>query len=94
MPRAGIKRNAGIFFSLFVDPDLRQVEACKNVYADSVEINTGYYSDLKSPEKVKNELLRIRKAANYASEIGLRVFAGHGLTLANVTAIASIPEIE
>ena len=87
-------KNAGIFFSLFVDPDLRQIEACKNIYADSVEINTGYYSDLKSPEKVGNELLRIRKAANYASKIGLRVFAGHGLTLDNVIAIASIPEIE
>ena len=87
-------KNAGILFSLFVDPDLRQVEACKNVYADSIEINTGYYSELKSPEKVENELLRIRKAASFASEIGLRVFAGHGLTLANVTAIASTPEIE
>ena len=87
-------KNAGIFFSLFVDPDLRQIEACKNIYADSVEINTGYYSDLKSPEKVGNELLRIRKAANYASKIGLRVFAGHGLTLDNVIAIASIREIE
>ena len=79
---------------MFVDPDLRQIEACKNIYADSVEINTGYYSELKSPEKVENELLRIRKAANYASEIGLRVYAGHGLTLANVAAIASIPEFE
>ena len=87
-------KNAGILLSLFVDPDIRQVEACKKVYADSIEINTGYYSDLKSPDKVENELLRIRKAANYASEIGLRVFAGHGLNLANVTAIASIPEIE
>ena len=87
-------KNAGILFSLFVDPDLRQVEACKNVYADSIEINTGYYSELTSPEEMKNELQRIGKAANFASEIGLRVFAGHGLTLANVTAIASIPEIE
>tara|TARA_B100001123_G_C15259961_1_gene1006211 strand:+ start:885 stop:1610 length:726 start_codon:yes stop_codon:yes gene_type:complete len=87
-------KNAGMLFSLFVDPELGQIEACRNVYADSVEINTGYYSDLTSPENVENELLRIRKAANYASEIGLRVFAGHGLTLANVTAIASIPEIE
>ena len=77
-----------------MDPDLRQVEACKNVYADSIEINTGYYSELKSQKKVENELFRIRKAANYASKIGLRVFAGHGLTFANVTAIAAIPEIE
>ena len=61
---------------------------------DGIEINTGYYSELKNPDKVVIELLRIRKAANFASEIGLRVFAGHGLTLDNVAAIASIPEIE
>jgi len=87
-------KNAGILFNLFVDPDLGQVEACKNVHADSIEINTGHYSELKSLEDVKNELLRIRKAANHAAKIGLRVFAGHGLNFDNVKAIAAIPEIE
>ncbi len=43
---------------------------------------------------METELLRIKKTAKYASEVGLRVFAGHGLNFENVTAIAAIPEIE
>jgi len=87
-------KNAGILFSLFVDPDLGQVEASKNVHADSIEINTGHYSELSEPNEIEAELMRIRKAANHASEMGLRVFAGHGLNFDNVAAIAAIPEIE
>ncbi len=87
-------KNKGILFSLFVDPEIAQVEACKQVKADSIEINTGYYSELTDSGELEAELFRIRKASKYASEIGLRVFAGHGLNYDNVKAIAAIPEIE
>lgn len=83
-----------IFFSLFVDPEISQIDACKQVKADSIEINTGYYSELTEPDQVETELLRIQKASKYASDIGLRVFAGHGLNYDNVKAIAAISEIE
>lgn len=83
-----------IFFSLFVDPEISQIDACKKVKADSIEINTGYYSELTEPDQVETELLRIQKASKYASDIGLRVFAGHGLNYDNVKAIAAISEIE
>ena len=87
-------KNEGILFSLFVDPDINQLEACKEVEADSIEINTGNYSELLAPKDVETELLRIQKASKYASDMGLRVFAGHGLNYDNVKAIVAIPEVE
>ena len=85
---------SGILFSLFVDPDPRQIEAAGRVGADSVEINTGGYSELKIAEDIEQALVKIRQSANQAVGLGLRVFAGHGLTNENVQAIAAIPEIE
>ena len=87
-------KNEGILFSLFVDPYINQLDACKEVEADSIEINTGNYSQLVTPKDVETELLRIQKASKYASNMGLRVFAGHGLNYDNVKAIAAIPEVE
>ncbi|MBT5470387.1 MAG: pyridoxine 5'-phosphate synthase [Nitrospina sp.] len=83
-----------ILFSLFVDPDIPQIEASKQAKADSIEINTGRYSELTEPKEVEEELLRIREAAKHASKLEMRVFAGHGLNYDNVQAIASIQEIE
>jgi pyridoxine 5-phosphate synthase len=87
-------KSQGILFSLFVDPDIRQIEACQKVEADSIEINTGAYSELTDSVKVEEELVRIREAAKQAAKLGLRVFAGHGLNFDNVKAIAAIPQIE
>ena len=87
-------KKQGILFSLFVDPDMVQIEASKKVAADSIEINTGAYSELTDSGKVEEELLRIQEAAKQAVKLGLRVFAGHGLNFDNVKAIAAIPEIE
>lgn len=87
-------KSQGILFSLFVDADTRQIEASHKVDADSIEINTGAYSELTDPVKVEEELERIREAAKQAAQLGLRVFAGHGLNFENVQVIAAIPEIE
>ncbi len=87
-------KGQGILFSLFVDPDIGQIEACKQVAADSIEINTGAYSELTDSAKAEEELMRIREAAKQADKLGLRVFAGHGLNFDNVKAIAAIEEIE
>jgi pyridoxine 5-phosphate synthase len=87
-------KNEGILFSLFVDPNIKQIEASQKVEADSIEINTGAYSELTDSVKVEEELVRIREAAKKATKLGLRVFAGHGLNFNNVKAIAEIPEIE
>jgi pyridoxine 5-phosphate synthase len=87
-------KSSGILFSLFIDPDPLQIESARRAGADSIEINTGLYSEIQTCEGVEKELGRIREAAARASQAGLRVFAGHGLTNDNVQGIAGIPEIE
>ncbi|WP_243286398.1 MULTISPECIES: pyridoxine 5'-phosphate synthase [Geothrix] len=87
-------RSAGIHVSLFVDPVLDQVKMAAKLEADAVELNTGIYSDLPMDSDPTLELGRIRDAARLGSRLGLRILAGHGLTLQNVGPIAAIPEIE
>jgi len=84
-----------ILFSLFIDPDADQVEAAKRVRADSIELNTGPYSEASSIDAKNQHLVQLGKAAMQAHDLGLRVFAGHGLTTDNVPAIIhNVPWIE
>ncbi len=87
-------RSAGVRVSLFVDPLLDQVKMAAKLEADAVELNTGTYSDLAMDSDATPELGRLRDAARLANRLGLRVLAGHGLTLQNVGPVAAIPEIE
>ncbi len=77
----------GIEVSLFIEPDKDQVEASKEVNAQAVEFHTGRYANLWNEhkfEQVKEELAKIKEAGIYARSLGLRVYAGHGLTYHNV----------
>lgn len=79
--------------SLFIDPEIKQIEAALRVGAPAIEIHTGAYADAKTPAERERELKRIVSAAQFAHQAGLIVNAGHGLNYQNVAAIASIPEI-
>ena len=86
----------GVRVSLFIDPDLRQIEAAKRAGAPVVEIHTGAYHEAcasTTNSRIKHELELIRKAAAFAHSIGLEVHAGHGLTFHNVQPVAAIPEL-
>lgn len=83
----------GAEVSLFVDPDVRQVEAACEVGAEFVELHTGSYARATGRARAK-ELARLTTAALHARAIGLRVNAGHGLDYDNVTAVAAIPHVE
>lgn len=83
---------AEIRVSLFVDPDIRQLDAAIAAGAPVVELHTGRYADTEGPEQGE-ELERIIEAAHYAHDKGLVVNAGHGLHYQNVTPIARIPQI-
>ena len=85
-------QNAGIRVSLFIDPEEKQIQAAKDVGATVVELHTGRYADLDGDAQVQ-ELERIRKAAQFGVNIGLRVNAGHGLHEGNVLPIAAITEL-
>ncbi len=86
-------KDKGIFVSLFIDPDNKQIDAAKNVNADAIEIHTGSYANANTKNEQAKELNRIIDAAKYAKSLGLTVHAGHGLTYENVKPIAAIKEI-
>ncbi|MGO1296541.1 MAG: pyridoxine 5'-phosphate synthase [Vibrio sp.] len=84
---------AGVRVSLFIDADREQIDAAKACGAPFVELHTGHYADAENDDERQAELKKISAAASYASDLGLIVNAGHGLTYHNVGAIAKIPEI-
>ena len=95
-------RETEIITSLFIDPDPQQIEAAREVGAQQVELCTAIYADAtlgsraahtESALRAAQELRRLREAATLASQYGLRVAAGHGLTYRNVGAVARIEEI-
>jgi pyridoxine 5-phosphate synthase len=87
-------RETGILVSLFIDPDLAQVRAAKQTGADAVEIHTGIFCEAFRGGNHAAELEAIRAAAAQAANIGLKVFAGHGLDLRNIVPILSLSAIE
>lgn len=85
--------NIGIDVSLFIDPDLKQIEAAKRCGAPTIEIHTGQYADATTDLERETELQRIIVAAEFAHKMGFVVNAGHGLHYHNTQAIARIPQI-
>jgi len=80
--------------SLFIDPQQEQVKMAAKLEAEAVEFNTGMYADLTPGADPAPELARLREGARLAAKLGLKVLAGHGLTLQNVGPVAAIPEME
>jgi pyridoxine 5-phosphate synthase len=92
---AELKR-AGIQVSLFIDPELEQIEASREVGTDAIELHTGTYcaaAQTGDSPALRRELDRLIAGAEAAAKAGLEVHAGHGLNYDNVVAVASIPEI-
>lgn len=86
-------KKSGIEVSLFIDPEIPQIEAAARCDAPVIEIHTGAFADAKNEDEKHHELNRIIKAVHAAHQAGLIVNAGHGLNYQNVQAIACIPEI-
>ena len=91
---------AGIVVSVFIDAELRQVQAAKRIGASVCEIHTGPYAhafhargrDAESPA-VLAELERIRRAGEEIRAAGMRFNAGHALNYFNVEPVASLPGV-
>ena len=86
-------KKAGILVSLFVDPEILQIKASKEVEAQFVELHTGNYSETEG-EGRKKELKKLKEATEFAISLGLKVDAGHGLNYENVVPVCRIPGIE
>ncbi len=87
-------KGAGIHVSLFIDPELTQVEAAHRLKADAIEFQTASYSEAKGAAAVARELDKLRTATAQAVAFGLHVHMGHGLNYWNVQPIVRIPGVE
>lgn len=76
--------DAGIIVSLFIDPDKEQVKASAKTGAQFIEMHTGTYSECFGYEDEEAEFQKLKKSAELAQSLGLKVNAGHGLNYENV----------
>jgi pyridoxine 5-phosphate synthase len=92
-------KKAGLEVSVFIDPQLDQIERSSAVGAEMIEINTAAYAKAvpkglkESDPGFQREIEKVRVAAHSADDLDLRVLAGHGLTYRNVRPISNIAEI-
>ncbi len=89
-------RDAGCRVSIFIAADKPQIDAAARIGAPVIELHTGAYCDYYAEgkfDKRDSELERLRDMTAYATDLGLEVHAGHGLTYETVKPIAAFPEI-
>lgn len=95
-------RLGNILASVFIDPDPEQIQAAHEIGAQQVELCTAAYAEAtlgargihgEGAARVAHELRRLREGAELATQFGLNVAAGHGLTYRNVGAVAEIRQI-
>jgi pyridoxine 5-phosphate synthase len=83
-------RDAGIYVSLFLDPDPLQLELARSVGADAVELHTGRYCLAKPGKERDKEFDSLVSCGIAIVEWGLGLHAGHGLNYQNVRPIATM----
>ena len=87
-------KNAGIRTSIFIDPDIAQIEAAAKTGVDRIELYTEAYANefIHSPSEAVKPYF---KAASKAKDLGLGINAGHDLSLQNLQFFKqSIPYID
>jgi pyridoxine 5-phosphate synthase len=87
-------QGAGIRVSLFLDPDVAQVDAAAETGADRIELYTESYAVAFGSPRQDEVLASFAAAARRARERGLGVNAGHDLDLRNLGAfLAVVPDV-
>jgi len=86
-------RDAGIRVSLFIAPDLPQLDMAAHLGAPVVELHTGPYCHAAAGPERAIELTRMAAAAAHGHALGLEVHAGHGLDYETVGDVAALPEL-
>ena len=85
---------AEIAVSLFIEPDIDQINAAAEIKADLVELHTGIFANALTEDEQFDELDRVRLAAKQAKKLGLGVNAGHGLNYINIKQLIQVEEID
>ena len=83
-PTVKALQEVGIAVSMFIDPDLAQVEASAELGAEMIELHTGCFANVTGDE-VQKELVRLQEASELGSQRGIQVNAGHGINYKNIT---------
>jgi len=84
---------AGIAVSLFIDPEPAQVAAAAALAVPYVELHTGTFCNATGAAAAA-ELQRLVAAAGQAHAASIRVNAGHGINLDNLSGILQIPHMD
>lgn len=84
----------GIIVSIFVDPAAEQIELCKTLGAQFIELHTGKYAEAFNKGDEREEFENLYLASEFAHLKGLGVNAGHGLNYNNVKNIVKIKHIQ
>jgi len=92
-PTVAAMVEAGIAVSMFIDPELRQIEASVEVGATYVELHTGTFCDANEVD-AEAELKRLIIGAKQAHDAGLKVNAGHGINLGNLAGVLLMPHLD
>ena len=87
-------KDADIITSLFIAPDIRQLEASRDVGTDFVELHTGAYANAKGEREIRETYFELYLGAIFAHNLGIRVNAGHGLNYRNTGPVACLPHME
>lgn len=82
----------GTRVSMFIDPVAEQVRVSSEIGASMVELHTGTFANETGSRRAE-EAARLVEAARLARELGLRVNAGHGLTVANLPDLFVVPHL-
>ena len=89
-----VLHKAGIAVSLFIAPDMRQIDCAKKCGAEFVELHTGAFANAASASEQEVELKRLVMGAEYAHSLGIGVNAGHGIDYENIRPLlAAVPHL-
>jgi len=95
------KKKLGIFLkklfkkniqvSLFINPNVNQISAAKDLKVSAIELNTGLFCEKNENRTLEYE--KLKSAALFAKNNNLECHAGHGITYKTVSLISKIHEI-
>lgn len=88
----GTLQEAGIKISLFLDPELGQIEAAADLGAEMIELHTGRFANALGAARFE-EIEELRRATRAGLGLGLQVNAGHGINYQNVTCLLNVENI-
>ena len=80
----------GIRVSLFIDPDLHQIEAASQCDAEMIELHTGCFANAVDGE-LEREIGRLIEGAKAGHAAGIQVNAGHGINYSNIFRLFTVP---